>query len=362
MPAVRATASGCDYRRCREKNGYGTGNAAVASSAGRHRWKYTPTTGAWVPCALDVRTESHSCCWECSASTSRPARPSAGSAGSKWRPIASPRTSPKNIRVLAGSTCRRRSCGRSSRQKATVEVGGDKRPRGERTATSFRQSFWHSLPLMSPVSLGALRCLQLVNEDAQQRTGCSFDQFLPPWRQRGHRVVRGQFAYKVVNACLRARLHSLDDANIDPPPPILFVHIASLHEPPYRPLLLLPSTVRLPSVVLFSKTCAPSRRHIISHHCRLVSGATQTLVWLNANLWPRGSAPAELPSHRKRQRSAGGRAIGRSRWRRGLRAHRRTSLAAELFRYPTRTLLRAGALDAHIPHATLRCFDVCGGG
>ena len=104
-----------------------------------------------------------------------------------------------------------------SRQKATVEVGGDKRPRVERTATSFRQSFWHSLPLMSPVSLGALRCSQLVNEDAQQGTGCSFDQFLPPWRQRGHRVVRGQFAYKVVNACLRARLHSLDDANIDPP-------------------------------------------------------------------------------------------------------------------------------------------------
>ena len=176
-----------------------------------------------------------------------------------------------------------------SRQKATVEVGGNKRPRVERTATSFRKSFWHSLPLMSPVSLGALRCSQLVNEDAQQGTGCSFDQFLPPWRQRGHRVVRGQFAYKVVNACLRARLHSLDDANIDPPPPILFVHIASLHEPPYRPLLLLPSMVRLPSVVLFSKTCAPSRRHIISHHCRLVSGATQTLVWLNANLWPRGS-------------------------------------------------------------------------
>ena len=57
--------------------------------------------------------------------------------------------------------------------------------------------------------------------------------------------MRGQFAYKVVNACLRARLHSLDDANIDP---ILFVHIASLHEPPYRPLLLLPSMVRLPSV------------------------------------------------------------------------------------------------------------------
>ena len=47
---------------------------------------------------------------------------------------------------------------------------------------------------MSPVSLGALRCSQLVNEDAQQGTGCSFDQFLPPWRQRGHRVVRGQFA------------------------------------------------------------------------------------------------------------------------------------------------------------------------
>jgi len=119
-----------------------------------------------------------------------------------------------------------------------------------RTAyVTFRQSFWHSLPLMSPMSLGALRCLQLVNEDAQQGTGCSFDQFLPPWRQRGHRVVRGQFAYKVVNACLRARLHSLDDANIDPPPPILFVHIASLHEPPHRPLLLLPSTVRLLSVV-----------------------------------------------------------------------------------------------------------------
>ena len=34
-----------------------------------------------LPLALDVRTESHSCCWECSASTSRPARPSAGSAG-----------------------------------------------------------------------------------------------------------------------------------------------------------------------------------------------------------------------------------------------------------------------------------------
>ena len=65
--------------------------------------------------------------------------------------------------------------------------------------------------------------------------------------------MRGQFAYKVVNACLRARLHSLDDANIDP---ILFVHIASLHEPPYRALLLLPSMVRLASVVLFSKTCA----------------------------------------------------------------------------------------------------------
>ena len=114
-----------------------------------------------------------------------------------------------------------------SRQKATVEVGGNKRPRVERTATSFRKSFWPSLPLMSPVSLGALRCSQLVNEDAQQGTGCSFDQFLPPWRQRGHRVVRGQFAYKVVNACLRARLHSLDDANIDPPRP--FCSSISLH-------------------------------------------------------------------------------------------------------------------------------------
>jgi hypothetical protein len=87
-------------------------------SAGRHRSKYTPTTGAWVPRALDVRTESHSCCWECSASTSRPARPSAGSAGSKWRPIASLPTSPKNIRVLAGSTCRRRSCGRTQPSKS----------------------------------------------------------------------------------------------------------------------------------------------------------------------------------------------------------------------------------------------------
>ena len=87
-------------------------------SAGRHRSKYTPTTGAWVSRALDVRTESRSCCWECSASTSRPARPSAGSAGSKWRPIASPRTSPKNIRVLAGSTCRRRSCGRTQPSKS----------------------------------------------------------------------------------------------------------------------------------------------------------------------------------------------------------------------------------------------------
>ena len=87
-------------------------------SAGRHRSKYTPTTGAWVARALDVRTESHSCCWECSASTSRPARPSAGSAGSEWQPIASPRTSPKNIRVLAGSTCRRRSCGGTQPSKS----------------------------------------------------------------------------------------------------------------------------------------------------------------------------------------------------------------------------------------------------
>ena len=199
-------------------------------SAGRHRSEYTPTTGAWVPRALDLRTESHSCCWECSASTSRQARPSAGSAGSEWRPIASPRTSPKNIRVPAELTCRRRSCGRTQPSKS------DRRSRrqaasGRANGDLLRQSFWHSLPLMSPVSLGVLRCSQLVNEDAQQGTGCSFDQFLPPWRQRGHRVVRGQFAYKVVNACLRARLYSLDDANIDPPPPILFVHIASLHEP-----------------------------------------------------------------------------------------------------------------------------------
>ena len=48
-------------------------------------------------------------------------------------------------------------------------------------------------------------------------------------------MVRSQLAYKVVNACLRAPLHNLDDANIDPPRPILFVHIASLHEPPPVP-------------------------------------------------------------------------------------------------------------------------------
>jgi hypothetical protein len=40
-------------------------------------------------------------------------------------------------------------------------------------------------------------------------------------------MVRGQFAHKVVNACLRAPLHNPDDADIDPPRPILFVHIAS---------------------------------------------------------------------------------------------------------------------------------------
>ena len=101
--------------------------------------------------------------------------------------------------------------------------------------------------------------------------------------------MRGQFAYKVVNACLRARLYSLDDANIDPPPPILFVHIASLHEPPYRPLLLLTSMVSTRLRGVIQQDLCTSRRHVITHRCRLVSGATQTLVWLNANLWPRGS-------------------------------------------------------------------------
>ena len=48
-------------------------------------------------------------------------------------------------------------------------------------------------------------------------------------------MVRSQFAHKVVNACLRAPLHNLDDANIDRPRPILFVHIASHHEPPPVP-------------------------------------------------------------------------------------------------------------------------------
>ena len=137
-------------------------------SAGRHRSKYTPTTGAWVPRALDVRTESHSCCWECSASTSRQARPSAGSAGSEWRPIASPRTSRKNIRVPAESTCRRRSCGRTqpsksdrrSRRRHTVSrrvaprAGTSPSPRRHRQATTAREA----APVQDPLHIRTTMC------------------------------------------------------------------------------------------------------------------------------------------------------------------------------------------------------------
>ena len=60
-------------------------------------------------------------------------------------------------------------------------------------------------------------------------------------------MVRSQFAHKVVNACLRAPLHNLDDANIDPPRPILFVHIA-LH------ITSRPSAPRLERVTLVATT------------------------------------------------------------------------------------------------------------
>src|SRR5262245_33038834 len=44
-------------------------------------------------------------------------------------------------------------------------------------------------------------------------------------------MMSGQLAQEVVNACLRARLHSLDDADIDSAP-VMFVHMALLHSRP----------------------------------------------------------------------------------------------------------------------------------
>lgn len=67
--------------------------------------------GNAIPLALDERQRAAHAVRTCSASTFRPGRPSADFAGSGWRPIASQRTLPKSILVLAGSTCRLRSCG-----------------------------------------------------------------------------------------------------------------------------------------------------------------------------------------------------------------------------------------------------------
>ena len=41
VPAVRATAGGCDYRRCCGESGYVTSNADLAIHATPCRWKYT---------------------------------------------------------------------------------------------------------------------------------------------------------------------------------------------------------------------------------------------------------------------------------------------------------------------------------
>ena len=54
---------------------------------------------------------------------------------------------------------------------------------------------------------------------------------------------------------------------------------------PDRHLLLLPRRCNSLRGVVQQYLCT-DRRHTISHHCRRVSGPTQTLVWLNANLWP----------------------------------------------------------------------------
>ena len=116
-----------------------------------------------------------------------------------------------------------------SRQKATVEVGRRQGASG-RANGDLVSTVVLALPAsdVSRLTPGA-SMLATRHEDAQQGTGCSFDQFLPPWRQGCHRMVRGQFAYKVVNACLRGPLHNLDDANIDPPRP--FCSSISLHSP-----------------------------------------------------------------------------------------------------------------------------------
>ena len=58
--------------------------------------------------------------------------------------------------------------------------------------------------------------------------------------------MRSQFAHQVVNACLRGRLHNLDDANIDPP----YCSSISLHfrsRPSIGLFFCSPSTARLPS-------------------------------------------------------------------------------------------------------------------
>ena len=77
----------------------------------RHDGRLLDCGGSANRAALDERQRAAHAVRTCSASTFRPGRPSADFAGSGWRPIASQRTLPKSILVLAGSTCRLRSCG-----------------------------------------------------------------------------------------------------------------------------------------------------------------------------------------------------------------------------------------------------------
>lgn len=84
-------------------------------------------------------------------------------------------------------------------------------------------------------------------------------------------MVCTQFAQEIVNACLRARPNSIDDAKVYPPSPKLFVHV--LHSrAANRPFCGCPGAVALdgatPSLGVVSKTCAPFKPRTISHVCR----------------------------------------------------------------------------------------------
>lgn len=108
---------------------------------------------------------------------------------------------------------------------------------------------------------------QLIDQDAQQSTGRSLDQFLASPRQQFHRMVFSQFVQQVVDTCFGARPNSLDDANVDPPPSVLSVHSASRREgaTPFRRVI--------------QQDLGTGQRHTISRRCRSVSAAIQTLVW-----------------------------------------------------------------------------------